>query len=500
MAAEFNPYREWLGLESGPSSPTYYQLLGIGPDESDVRVIQAAADRALAHVRSHRPGVHARVWAALLDELAAAKNCLTDPELRRRYDSQRAGEEALRETARLAAVVQGSIAEAMAPYEPLVEFAADVEESPVDEEAAKGGFPPPFASAAPAASCGLTCTSADGTVTATAVARPKDAPWSAAPVPLAGNSDAARRAPPGRRVGSPLLLGILGGVGLLSAAGVYQYFAETRPTAREERTAAGESIGAAGTDLSRAALPPESAVVQPIAREELMAEPPIIDSPPPLVVGQPHLEEFAPDTESVSSVAESPMAPVPVNGGSASQPPEVTLPTAEQQAAFRKTLEAARHALHRMDFERGEQLLTEAETFALLPEQRARLADLRLLARYAARFAESVQEAATTLPAATQVRVGGNMLVSIVETGPKQIVVRVSGRNRRYPVDQLPVGLAAALGEHVSGSDPDVVVRKAAYLLLHPETDQQGRAKARDWLRTTAATVPEAARILAAVE
>ena len=79
MPVEFNPYREWLGLECGPLPPNYYQLLGIEPDEPDVRVIHAAADRAMAHVRSHRPGAQTRAWARLLDEIAAAKNCLDEP-------------------------------------------------------------------------------------------------------------------------------------------------------------------------------------------------------------------------------------------------------------------------------------------------------------------------------------------------------------------------------------------------------------------------------------
>jgi len=174
-------------------------------------------------------------------------------------------------------------------------------------------------------------------------------------------------------------------------------------------------------------------------------------------------------------------------------------PEPAQQADFERATNAARQALRTLDFARGRQYLAQAQAAARLPEQRAQVADLQLLAAYAAGFADAVHRAATTLPAATEVEVGTDMVVSIVETGPKHIVVRVAGRNRRYAVEQLPVGLAAALGDHALGREPDALARKAAYLLLHPETDEPGSAKALEWLRGAAQSLPEAARILAAV-
>jgi hypothetical protein len=88
VADEFDPYRAWLGLECGTRSPDYYQLLGISRREADMRLIIAAGDRAMARVRAHRPGRNAAAWARLLDEIAAAKQCLTDAAERHRYDQQ----------------------------------------------------------------------------------------------------------------------------------------------------------------------------------------------------------------------------------------------------------------------------------------------------------------------------------------------------------------------------------------------------------------------------
>ncbi|MEO2022428.1 MAG: hypothetical protein ABGX05_11460, partial [Pirellulaceae bacterium] len=87
MSEAFHPLREWLGIASPPEQPNYYQLLSLDPSETSFEAIKIAADRALAQVRSHRPGAHARQWAQLLDELTAAKQCLTDPEQRTAYDT-----------------------------------------------------------------------------------------------------------------------------------------------------------------------------------------------------------------------------------------------------------------------------------------------------------------------------------------------------------------------------------------------------------------------------
>ena len=85
---DFNPYHEWLGLDAQLKQPNYYQLLGVDQSEADAQKIAAAADRALSKVRSVRPGPRAAEWAKLLDEMAAARFCLTDPAKRAEYDRQ----------------------------------------------------------------------------------------------------------------------------------------------------------------------------------------------------------------------------------------------------------------------------------------------------------------------------------------------------------------------------------------------------------------------------
>lgn len=87
--AGIDPYHKWLGIPPHEQPPTYYRLLGIDRFESDPEVIQAAADRQMAHVRTYQGGEHAVLSQRLLNEIASAKLCLIDGGRRASYDAAR---------------------------------------------------------------------------------------------------------------------------------------------------------------------------------------------------------------------------------------------------------------------------------------------------------------------------------------------------------------------------------------------------------------------------
>ena len=106
VAAEFDPYRKWLGVPAGARPPDHYRLLGIALFEPDADVIANAADRQIAHVRtflvekrlpsstgekSPAPtptSPQAALARRLLAELAAARVTLLDPQKRAVYDAK----------------------------------------------------------------------------------------------------------------------------------------------------------------------------------------------------------------------------------------------------------------------------------------------------------------------------------------------------------------------------------------------------------------------------
>lgn|GEM_PF-2430916 len=92
MPDQFDPYAQWLGIVEPQRPVNYYVLLGIAPSESDPQRIAQAADMQAARVRRIRPGPYLVQWSALLDEIAAAKACLTNPQARAAYDAALVGQ------------------------------------------------------------------------------------------------------------------------------------------------------------------------------------------------------------------------------------------------------------------------------------------------------------------------------------------------------------------------------------------------------------------------
>jgi len=84
----FDPYHKWLGIAKDQRPPTHYQLLSIPPGETDPEVIEDAAVRQSAHVRTYQIGTHADLCTRLLNEIAHAKQVLLNPAKRKVYDEQ----------------------------------------------------------------------------------------------------------------------------------------------------------------------------------------------------------------------------------------------------------------------------------------------------------------------------------------------------------------------------------------------------------------------------
>lgn len=93
MSESFDPYVQWLGIRDPKGRPNHYRLLGVDPFESDPNVLENAADRQMAHVRTFQTGRHSAESQRLLNELAAAKVCLLNLEKKAEYDAGLCAEE-----------------------------------------------------------------------------------------------------------------------------------------------------------------------------------------------------------------------------------------------------------------------------------------------------------------------------------------------------------------------------------------------------------------------
>ena len=85
-----NPYTDWLGIPADKipetGSPDHYELLRLARFEDDEAKINAHYKKLNAHVRTYASGDYGEQSQELLNELAKAMLCLTDPERKRGYD------------------------------------------------------------------------------------------------------------------------------------------------------------------------------------------------------------------------------------------------------------------------------------------------------------------------------------------------------------------------------------------------------------------------------
>jgi hypothetical protein len=87
MAEPLNVYLKWLGIPLHQQPPHSYRLLGIELFESDLDIIAHAADRQMSHIRTFTTGEHAALAHQLLNEIAAARVKLLNPQKKATYDT-----------------------------------------------------------------------------------------------------------------------------------------------------------------------------------------------------------------------------------------------------------------------------------------------------------------------------------------------------------------------------------------------------------------------------
>lgn len=85
---QFDPYHKWLGIPPKDQPPNHYRLLGVDFLESDLEVIDNAADQRSRHIRTFQSGPYQAYSQQLLNEIASARNCLVDRETKSIYDAQ----------------------------------------------------------------------------------------------------------------------------------------------------------------------------------------------------------------------------------------------------------------------------------------------------------------------------------------------------------------------------------------------------------------------------
>ncbi|MEK6235741.1 MAG: hypothetical protein N2C14_13620, partial [Planctomycetales bacterium] len=86
MMDSFDPYHQWLGIPAQKQPPHHYRLLGVPAFEENLDVIESAADRQAAYVRTFMIGQRSQESKRLLKEITTARSLLLKPDQKADYD------------------------------------------------------------------------------------------------------------------------------------------------------------------------------------------------------------------------------------------------------------------------------------------------------------------------------------------------------------------------------------------------------------------------------
>jgi len=498
VSESFHPLRDWLGIESPPEQPSYYQLLGLDPQQADGEQIKIAADRALAQVRSHRPGAHAQQWAQLLDELTAAKDCLTDPEKRAQYDANLAAGTVSTPSPEnspkpVAAASPTSPAddfmppsEGNAPSEPEAASEATYSTSPpvtptrpidpVPQSASTSAgitAPPVSAAASYFAGPGILApahlqatglattdpmqpyspqafnTAMPATMTSPAIAtgavetalNVADANLAEA---LPGDSQSVSKVAVNRAqqafdrriivLVGLLLIGLIGGVVTMALKDSDK--AGQLASSEDDQDSSNGDLAIDLSDKGKTSSTPTEPQPEPDPK-------PVEPEPQPVEPDPKPADPKPADPKPADPKPEPEPKPKPADPKPEPKPPASL--SAPELASLKMSLKNARQALFDRDFKRSTAELKKADMLVKFPAQLAAVERLQQLQLYAQAFEMQLRQAIQGLEGGSEIKISNTTVLAVVEVKQDSLILRVAGRNRTYLIDELQPTIAVAI-------------------------------------------------------
>jgi len=475
LDSPFNPYREWLRIPDGQRPANYYALFCLPAFEEDVDTIARAADNLRVLVRRIQPGEHVGQWERLLDEIAAGRACLTNPQTKAAYDA----------TMRSTPVMLRQTPQAPPPAAAQDALPSEGQPRPLGPSHAA---PPPPPSVAP---------HGHAVPPPPPPTRPIVVP--PAPPPEAGRMpvpSVVSQAPPVRPVkASPLLVAKSSEVRPLAEAvpwhqgplGYAVAFAILIVLGVAAYVVTPLLVPPAGQATDVAQSPGPAEPVSPEAAEGLTRSTPATKKPGAVdaepKAAAPNLDTSSPTAPSADPMSGGAMSSDPMSGGMAnapaasenptemaSLPPQTDRADEEKQAQFRKTMIECRAAWANRKLSDGQQLLEHAKTLARSDDEKDLVRRCENLNDWLGQFWKMIRQRISTLRAADEIELPKTRIV-VVEVVGDVFTFKDEGRVQKYAVDELPGPVVIGLADAWLAKDPATQMIFGAYLALDREGD-----------------------------
>ncbi len=489
MSELINPYNLFLGLDTAPKKPTYYELLGVPHGELDETVIAKGCEQALAKVRSFKPGINARLWLSILDEISNAGAILADAERRQVYDQQlEAGE--LPEDLELL-VLEGPI-EAVTSLNtaPLHTDYAGSTASLADElipSHLKVENTPPVTSAEPpeipvaTAVTGMSqipvaaevpipvgaSTSQESAVKSQQVEMFERAGFSldnGSHLPVSRKRTVRRRS---KQSGPPIGLIVLSVFAFLGGS-IFLITANSgnKGLATANKSDAAGRIKTVETNINQPSVTGNDRENDSQTEDGQSKRP----KPRDPGIGENPLEPLPPNFgESESSKPEKPApAETQPEKTETSPMPEQTVSeplASKEKAVLKESLSTARLALAERNLDVVAEHLAIASPIARTKESAEATGRLKLMLELVTQFNRLADQAIDSYKSGSEINVGTSTKVVVVEVTPAELTIKIEGMVRSYPRNKLSIGLAMGIAQ-TNFNDPVMSpFMKAAYLV-----------------------------------
>ena len=141
----------------------------------------------------------------------------------------------------------------------------------------------------------------------------------------------------------------------------------------------------------------------------------------------------------------------------------------------------ARVAVEAADFPRFKEHIEAAIALSTSDEMIAKQKRLDQLGQLYEIFIAATKDSKKKLRASEVLNVGKRK-ISIVEIKETEIIVRVDGKNEKYPWDRLPLGIALALADlNLNDEGPTDLAARAVYCSLSPAKNELSEKRAKEF-------------------
>jgi hypothetical protein len=168
-------------------------------------------------------------------------------------------------------------------------------------------------------------------------------------------------------------------------------------------------------------------------------------------------------------------------------------PTAEpdltdaEKSKWHKAMKELLKTLGNQDFATAKKQLTESEALARTQLQKEQHKRIATVARLAEEYHGFLVDAITGLEASETFKIGGSTEAAFIEGNESAVSLKIRGRIQTFKLTEMQIGVANGLVDlKMDVAHPTSKARKAAFVLVHPKTNDLALKRAREQMAEAA--------------